>query len=89
MPCGFYVFNHSSTAIVNGQSFQEWFVHDYMINHVGSSPLVSGFFWDDVWNAECNIHDQVAAPSPSPSPDRRPNPHPRAPRPRPGAAHVR
>jgi hypothetical protein len=30
-----------------------------MINDVGSSPLVSGFFWDDVWNPQCNIHDQV------------------------------
>jgi hypothetical protein len=25
-PCGFYLFNHSSTAIVNGQSFRDWFV---------------------------------------------------------------
>ena len=30
-----------------------------MMNNVGSSPLVSGFFWDDVWNPQCNIHDQV------------------------------
>jgi len=30
-----------------------------VLNTVGSSPLVSGFFWDDVWNPECNIHDQV------------------------------
>jgi len=59
VPCGFYIFNHSSTAIVNGQSFQQWFIKDYMINEVGSSPLVSGFFWDDVWNEDCNIHDQV------------------------------
>lgn len=59
VPCGFYIWNHSSTAIVNGQSFQEWFVHTYVLNDVGSSPLVSGFFWDDVWNPECNIHDQV------------------------------
>ena len=48
LPCGFYVFNHSSTVKVNGQSFQEWFVDSYMFNFVGSSPLVSGFFWDDV-----------------------------------------
>lgn len=25
------------------------------------SPLVSGFFWDDVWNPSCNIHDQAAS----------------------------
>ena len=59
VPCGFYVWNHSSTAVVHGQTFQEWFIHSYMLNKVGSSPLVSGFFWDDVWNKECNIHDQV------------------------------
>jgi hypothetical protein len=44
---------------VNGQTFQQWFIHSYVLNEVGSSPLVSGFFWDDVWNAECNIHDQA------------------------------
>eukprot|EP00937_MAST-01D_sp_MAST-1D-sp2_P004197 g4197.t1 len=60
VPCGFYVFNHSATTIVNGQSFQEWFVHSYMLNKAGMDDLVSGFFWDDVWNPECNIHDQVA-----------------------------
>ena len=46
---GFYLWNHSSTAIVHGQSFQDWFVHSYMLNKVGQSPLVSGFFWDDFW----------------------------------------
>jgi len=80
------------------------FINDYILNEVGRSPLVSGFFWDDVsatrtaaaagagaaaaaaaaaagalllplqlllllaltatnrsqvWNPECNIHDQV------------------------------
>jgi len=50
-PCGFYLWNHSSTAVVHGQTFQEWFVHDYMLNKVGMSPLVSGFFWDDFWPA--------------------------------------
>ena len=46
-PCGFYLWNHSSTTVVNGQTFQDWFIHDYMFNEVGRSPLVSGFFWDD------------------------------------------
>ena len=59
VPCGFYIWNHSSTAVVKGQTFQQWFIHSYMLNTVGSSPLVSGFFWDDVWNPQCNIHDQV------------------------------
>lgn len=50
-PCGFYLWNHSSTAIVNNQTFQQWFINDYMLNKVGMSPLVSGFFWDDFWPA--------------------------------------
>ena len=41
MPCAFYLWNHSSTAVVNGQTFQQWFIHSYMFNAVGSSPLVS------------------------------------------------
>jgi len=48
-PCGFYLWNHSSTTVVKGQSFQDWFIHSYMFNEVGQSDLVSGFFWDDVW----------------------------------------
>jgi len=48
-PCGFYLWNHSSTAVVYGKTFQEWFIQDYMLNQVGMSPLVSGFFWDDFW----------------------------------------
>lgn len=48
-PCGFYLWNHSSTVVVHGKTFQEWFINDYMLNEVGRSPLVSGFFWDDKW----------------------------------------
>lgn len=51
VPCGFYLWNHSSTAVVKGQTFQDWFVNDYMLNKVGMSELVSGFFWDDHWPA--------------------------------------
>ena len=117
-PCGFYLWNHSSTAVVHNQTFQEWcvtvhghaprlcfatgrlsqwqactnvharactsaaasnyplptnheppsraacvllspssgllvrrFINDYMLNKVGMSDLVSGFFWDDFWPA--------------------------------------
>jgi hypothetical protein len=43
---GFYIWNHSSTTVVNGQTFQDWFINDYILNKaVGRSPLVSGFFW--------------------------------------------
>ena len=48
-PCGFYVFNHSSTAVINGQTFREWFLDSYMFNEVGGSELVDGFYWDDTW----------------------------------------
>eukprot|EP00039_Didymoeca_costata_P021308 m.344156 g.344156 ORF g.344156 m.344156 type:complete len:509 (-) comp23899_c0_seq1:13-1539(-) len=48
-PCGFYVFNHSSTAIINNQSFQDWFIDSYMLNEIGGSSLVDGFYWDDTW----------------------------------------
>ena len=51
-PCGFYLWNHSSTTVVKGQSFQEWFIYSYMFNEVGQSDLVSGFFWDDTWPGE-------------------------------------
>jgi hypothetical protein len=43
------VFNHSSTAVIKGETFQEWFLDDYMFNQVGSSSLVNGFYWDDTW----------------------------------------
>ena len=61
MPCAFYMWNHSSTAIVKGQTFRDWFIHSYMFNEVGSSPLVSGFFWDDHWTGNCNFPDSGAA----------------------------
>jgi hypothetical protein len=32
VPCGFYFFNHSSTTIVNGQSFGDWFKDSYIFD---------------------------------------------------------
>ena len=61
MPCGFYMFNHSSDAVVKGQTFRDWFIHSYMFNEVGSSPLVSGFFWDDDWTGTCSFPDSGAS----------------------------
>ena len=58
-PCGFYLWNHSSTIVVKGQTFQDWFIHSYMFNEVGSSDLVSGFFWDDVFPANGHFGDAV------------------------------
>ena len=31
----------------------------YMFNALGSSPLVSGFFWDDTWDEQCGLWDQA------------------------------
>lgn len=31
-PCGEYIFNHSGAA-VNGQTFRDWFINDYMISN--------------------------------------------------------
>jgi len=48
IPCGFYIWNHSSTTVVHGQTFQDWFINTYMLDVAqGLSPLVSGFYWDD------------------------------------------
>jgi|Transcript_20647 hypothetical protein len=49
VPYGFYVWNHSSTTIVNGQSFRDWFKDSYIFDYQGNSPLVSGFYFDDWW----------------------------------------
>ena len=31
-------------------------MHDYMLNKIGMSPLVSGFFWDDFWPVILGMH---------------------------------
>ena len=59
-PCGFYVFNHSSTAVVHGQSFQQWFVNSYMLDAAGLSPSVDGFFWDDYFALDGDMGDNTA-----------------------------
>ena len=59
-PCGFYVFNHSSTAIINGQTFLQWFLDSYILNAAGLSPLCGGFFFDDFWSASGDMGDNTA-----------------------------
>jgi len=49
VPCGFYVWNHSSTTVVNNQTFLDWFKDSYVFDYQGTSPLVSGFYFDDWW----------------------------------------
>ena len=36
---GFYVWNHSSTTVVNGQTFQDWFIYSYVRITRGSLRL--------------------------------------------------
>ena len=62
-PCGFYLWNHSSTTVVNGQTFQDWFINSYVYDALGSSDLVSGFFWDDVWPDSKNRNWRDAMPN--------------------------
>jgi hypothetical protein len=58
-PCGFYVFNHSTDAVVRGQTFQQWFLDSYIFNAAGLSPLVAGFFFDDLWSPSGNMGDNT------------------------------
>ena len=58
-PCGFYVFNHSSDAVVHGQSFQDWFIDSYVLNAAGMSPAVSGFYWDDYFSPTGDMGDNT------------------------------
>ena len=58
-PCGFYVFNHSTDAVVKGQTFQQWFLDSYVFDAAGLSPLVSGYFFDDFWSPSGNMGDNT------------------------------
>ena len=60
VPCGFYIWNHSSTTVVYGQSFIEWFRDSYVFDDQGMSPLVGGFYFDDVWPASGKFPDPFA-----------------------------
>jgi hypothetical protein len=57
VPCGFYIWNHSSTVVVHGQTFLEWFRDTYIFDYQGTSPLVSGFYFDDYWPASGGFPD--------------------------------
>ena len=57
VPCGFYIWNHSSTTVVHNQSFLEWFRDDYIFDYQGTSPLVSGMYFDDYFPTSGNFPD--------------------------------
>lgn len=51
VPIGEYLFNHLAANVsVNGQSFVQWFIDDYVFGPTGGSNAnVSGFYFDDEW----------------------------------------
>ena len=51
VPCGMYLFDHRSKAVVNGQSFVDWLVHNLTVSPTGLlHPAIDGFFMDDTWS---------------------------------------
>jgi hypothetical protein len=54
-PCGEYIMDHRSNVTVDGQSFRDWFIHDYMIsnetlfhkNPVTGEPQMISLGWMD------------------------------------------
>lgn len=52
LPIGAYLFNPAAAnTSVNGQTFTEWFIDDYLFGEYGgSNPNISGFFFDDQFN---------------------------------------
>lgn len=57
LPCGFYIWNHSSTTVVYGQTFLDWFKDTYIFDYQGTSPLVSGFYFDDYFTESGGFPD--------------------------------
>jgi hypothetical protein len=58
IPCGFYFFAHNSKTVVNNQTFGQWFKDSYIFDAQGTSPLVSGFYFD----GECGCGARRADP---------------------------
>jgi hypothetical protein len=52
IPIGAYLFNPAAANhSVNGQTFTEWFVDEYLFGpNGGANPNISGFFFDDQFN---------------------------------------
>lgn len=52
LPIGAYLFNPAAAnTSVNGQTFTEWFIDDYLFGpNGGANPNISGFFFDDQFN---------------------------------------
>ena len=54
LPIGAYLFNPSAAnTSINGQTFTEWFVGDYLFGkNGGGNANISGFFFDDQFNPD-------------------------------------
>ena len=52
LPIGAYLFNPSAANVsINGQTFTEWYIDDYLFGkNGGANPNISGFFFDDQFN---------------------------------------
>ena len=43
VPCGMYLFDHRSTAVINGQTFRDWLVHNLTVSPTGLlHPAIDG-----------------------------------------------
>ena len=60
VPCGFYLFDHRSSAVVNGQSLRQWLVHNLTVSPTGIlHPDINGLYIDDGIRAS---HTRSSAP---------------------------
>jgi hypothetical protein len=51
IPVGEYIWDPRAWNVsINGQTLGQWFINDYLFDPTGgANPLVSGFFFDDLW----------------------------------------
>jgi len=54
VPVGEYIWDPRSWNVsVNGKTFGDWFINDYLFDETGgANPKVSGFFFDDQWTLD-------------------------------------
>jgi hypothetical protein len=52
LPCGMYLFDHRSTAVVHNRTLAQWFVEQLLVTPTGLlHEAIDGFFIDDTWSA--------------------------------------
>jgi hypothetical protein len=51
LPCGMYLFDHRSTAIIHNRTLAQWFVEQLLVTPTGLlHDAIDGFFIDDTWS---------------------------------------